>query len=738
MSTKVVTARASHAKRPVRSDKPAKQAEQQPAVNEDEARLAKDDSEQEVSVASVNEDKAASVEAEPSMAGEFTFGTALAEAAAASGSLISDAQRADEVGFGAFGDGDGSTPLLLAAIGLAAVGLIFIVKDGGGGDDVVAPINKAPTITAPAAATTAEDTVLQIAKPVTADADVGDTVTVTASATNGAIVKNADGSFTYTPAANFNGTATITYSATDGKVTTPVTATQTVTVTAVNDSPTITAGAVAAIAEDSTAGATFTVTTADVDAGSAITTSATVPSAQGTVTKNADGSFKFVPAANFNGTATVVVTASDGTASTSTNVPITVTPVNDPAVATPLTATTAEDTALNLSDVITVTDVDGNANAVTASITTQPQHGTITIVAGDVIYTPAANFNGSDSLVLTLKDDANLEANYTVTLNVTPVNDAPVLSIVTATVTTPFNTTFTNTISATDVEGDTLTYSISTAAGKGTASIAANGAVTYVPNTGTFGADTFTVRVSDGNNGADTAIYNITVAGPPNQAPVFNATAVSITVPGNQAFSATLASTAIDPDNDPLTFGLESQASNGVAVVSANGSYTYTPNSGFSGTDSYQAKVEDGQGGKDTLLINVTVTAGQSTTSLALDNSAPSLLAFLGINSPAADGAIVTLNANDAYALSENATSRTSLVLRNFNENDVISVQNASQTLYAFGTAGANGEDLRITLNSGGNFTDLIIDDALVGFNGFIFDYGDAVDALGFNFMTFA
>ena len=644
MSTKVVTARASHAKRPVRSDKPAKQAEQQPAVNEDEARLAKDDSEQEVSVASVNEDKAASVEAEPSMAGEFTFGTALAEAAAASGSLISDAQRADEVGFGAFGDGDGSTPLLLAAIGLAAVGLIFIVKDGGGGDDVVAPINKAPTITAPAAATTAEDTVLQIAKPVTADADVGDTVTVTASATNGAIVKNADGSFTYTPAANFNGTATITYSATDGKVTTPVTATQTVTVTAVNDAPTITAAAVAAIAEDSATGATFTVTTADVDTGSTITTSATVPSTQGTVTKNADGSFTFVPAANFNGTATVVVTASDGTASTPTNVPITVTPVNDPAVLAPLVATTAEDTALNLSDVITVTDIDGSAAAVTVALPPDPAHGTITITAGDVIYTPDANYQGTDSVTFTLTDDGGATSTYTVVITVTPGN----------------------------------------------------------------------------------------------QNPVFNATAVSITTPGNQAFSASLANTAIDPDNDPLTYGLESQASNGVAVVNANGTYTYTPNSGFSGADSYQAKVEDGQGGKDTLLINVTVTAGQSTTSLALDNSAPSLLAFLGINSPAADGAIVTLNANDAYTLTENATSRTSLVLRNFNENDVISVQNASQTLYAFGTAGANGEDLRVTLNSGGNFTDLIIDDALVGFDGFIFDYNDAVDALGFNFMTFA
>ena len=103
MSTKVVTAPASQAKRPVRSDKPAQQAENTPAANEDEARLA-DDSEEEVSVASVHEEGEAPVESETSMAGEFTFGSALAEAAAASGSLITDAESADEVGFGAFGD----------------------------------------------------------------------------------------------------------------------------------------------------------------------------------------------------------------------------------------------------------------------------------------------------------------------------------------------------------------------------------------------------------------------------------------------------------------------------------------------------------------------------------------------------------------------------------------------------------------------------------------------------------
>jgi VCBS repeat-containing protein len=434
MSTKVVTAPASQAKRPVRSHKPAQQAEHQPAVTEDEARLAKDDSEQDVSVAPANEEETAPVESETSMAGEYTFGSALAEAAASSGSLISDAHRADEVGFGAFGDDDGSTPLLLAAVGLAALGLIFIVSDSGGDDEVV-PVNRAPTITAPAAATTAEDTALTIAAPVTSDPDTGDTVTVTATvaAAQGTIAKQANGSFIFTPAANFNGAATITYSATDGKVAAPVTATQTVTVTAVNDAPTITVPTVAAIDEDSAAGVTFTVATADPDAGATVTTTASVAAAQGTVTKNADGTFTFKPAANFNGTAVITLSSTDGVVATPTTATlnITVNPVNDPATLSPLTATTAEDTALNLSDIIVVTDVDGPAASVVTSVTTQPTNGTISLVGGDVIYTPNADFNGTDTVGFTLVDGGtpgSATSTFTVTITITPVDEGPVVT----------------------------------------------------------------------------------------------------------------------------------------------------------------------------------------------------------------------------------------------------------------------------------------------------------------------
>ncbi len=103
-------------------------------------------------------------------------------------------------------------------------------------------------------------------------------------------------------------------------------------------------------------------------------------------------------------------------------------PVNDPAVLSPLTATTAEDTALNLSDIITVTDVDGSAAAVVVAVPPDPANGTITIVGGDVIYTPDADYNGTDSVVFNLTDAGGATSSYTVVITITPVDEGPVLT----------------------------------------------------------------------------------------------------------------------------------------------------------------------------------------------------------------------------------------------------------------------------------------------------------------------
>jgi len=412
MSTKVVPVAASRAKRPASGNQPKKQAEQQPAVNEDEARLAQADSENEVDSAAANKDEAASVQSETSSTPEFTFGAELAEAAASSSLLAVEAEEADNAGFGQFGEGEGSTILLIGAIALVALGVVVLVSDGGNK-------NEAPTITAPAAATTAEDTALTIAAPTTSDPD-GDAVTVTATATNGTVVKNANGSFTYTPNANFSGTGVITYTASDGELS--ATATQNVTITAVDDPATAGAAVNLAVTEDTPATGTASITDPD---GPAITYAVGTQGAKGTAAVTAAGAVTYTP--NLNATGADTFTITGGGVSQTFNV--TIAAVNDAPNLGPDESFTLSQGQV-ISGTLTATDVDGPTPLV-FGITTQPTNGTLTVDAatGALLYTPTAGYAGADSFVVNVSDSATPALSDTRTVNITVTAAPPATTI---------------------------------------------------------------------------------------------------------------------------------------------------------------------------------------------------------------------------------------------------------------------------------------------------------------------
>ena len=437
MSTTVVPAAADQTERSARSDKPAAKADKQQPANEQEAPLAGDDSDAEVGAAAKKVEKSAEGEAEvtsetspqASLDDDFSFGGALADAAASSGFMIAEADAADENGFAQAGGGTGGTILLIGAVALVGLGIAVLV-DGGDNDDDNNLVNTSPTFAqASQALTVAEDGSVQGTATAT-DAD-GDPITYTASSpANGTVTFGTGGAFTYTPNADFNGTDTFTITASDGRGG-QATQTVTVTVTPADDGPTIVIGEIAAIDEDSEEGATFT-----VDAGEGATL--VVTAENGTVTDNGDGTYTFIPAPDFNGDAQITVVATDagGLSSTATDT-VVVNSVNDAAVLSPLTLSVNEDTPTNLSDLLQVTDVDGDASVVEVVVSTQPQHGTIEITeAGDVIYTPNEDYSGSDTVSFTLTDDEGLAATYTVTLNVVPDNPTQSLDVGTANVTT--------------------------------------------------------------------------------------------------------------------------------------------------------------------------------------------------------------------------------------------------------------------------------------------------------------
>src|SRR5207237_369306 len=159
----------------------------------------------------------------------------------------------------------------------------------------------------------------------------------------------------------------------------------------------------------------------DVD-GDALTAILVSSPAQGSVTLNANGSFTYTPAANYNGGDSFTYKANDGALNSNVaTVSITVTAVNDAPVANAQSVTTAEDTAKAIT--LTASDVDGDT--LTYSIVFGPSHGSLSGAAPNVSYTPAANYNGADSFTFKA-NDGTVDSNVaTVSLTVTAVNDAP-------------------------------------------------------------------------------------------------------------------------------------------------------------------------------------------------------------------------------------------------------------------------------------------------------------------------
>jgi|EndMetStandDraft_3_1072993.scaffolds.fasta_scaffold29464_2 hypothetical protein len=153
---------------------------------------------------------------------------------------------------------------------------------------------------------------------------------------------------------------------------------------------------------------------------------------------------------------------------------------------------------------------DADNDTLTYSFT-QGTKGVATLVNGQVVYTPNANANGNDTFTITASDGKGGTASQTVSVVIAAVNDAPTVTA-TQTITTDENVAKALTVAGSDVDGDTLTYSVTTAAAHGTVTAGATaGSFTYTPTNGYDGADSFKVTVSDGKGGTAVQTVNVTV-----------------------------------------------------------------------------------------------------------------------------------------------------------------------------------------------------------------------------------
>ena len=346
------------------------------------------------------------------------------------------------------GDGDLKFTARANAFGTAAI-TVRAVDSGGtadGGDDTsewetavitVTAVNDAP-VAIDDAGTVVEDDPAGVTVDVLAnDTDIdGDALTVAgyddSGLTLGSVADNGDGTFTYIPDPNVNGTDAFTYDVADGNGGSD-TAAVTITVTAVNDAP-VASDDVGAVVEDDPAGVTVDVLVNDSDVdGDALTVAGYDDSGLtlGSVADNGDGTFTYIPDPNANGTDVFTYDVTDGNGGSDTaTVVIAVTPMPDAPVANDNAYLTPDDTPLVVpAPGLLANDFDLDGDALSHSLipVELPSNGLVVLSAigdGGFVYTPAAGFVGTDTFSYRVNDGTGLSAVAEVSITV----DATVIS----------------------------------------------------------------------------------------------------------------------------------------------------------------------------------------------------------------------------------------------------------------------------------------------------------------------
>ncbi|OKH62239.1 hypothetical protein EB72_13760 [Mycobacterium sp. SWH-M1] len=391
---------------------------------------------------------------------------------------------------------------------------------------------------------------------------------------------NRDGTISYNPDDDFNGTDTFTYTVTDGTET--ATATVTVTVNAVNDAP-VAVDDTVAVDEDGLLivnPADLLANDTDID-GDDLTVEGYTQPEHGALWINRDGTISYNPDADFNGTDTFTYTVSDGTQSVTATVTITVNAVDDAPVATDDTLEATEDTPLTFSPVTLLgNDTDVDSDTLTVVIGAAPTNGTLVQNAdGTYTYTPNADFNGTDSFTYSVSDGSSTSALATVTINVAAVDDGPVAANDSLSATEDNPLTFTpGALLGNDAStsGGTLSVDSFTQPANGTLVLNANGTFTYTPNANFFGVDTFTYTATDGTLTSGSATVSVNVAGV-DDAPVITGVNVGAADPSSAEVRGSI--TATDPDGGAITYSAPTTTQYGTVTIDPNtGAFVYTPN----------------------------------------------------------------------------------------------------------------------------------------------------------------
>ena len=544
-----------------------------------------------------------------------------------------------------------------------------VVQDNGGtnngGVDAVTrtftvtvnAVNDAPTLAVLSNITTNEDAGLQTValNGISAGGGESQTLTVTASSGNPALIPNpavtytspsAAGTLTFTPVTNASGSALISVVVRDNGGTNyggvdAVTNMFTVTVNAVNDPPTL--AALSNITTNEDAGLQ-TVALNGISAGGGESQTLTVTASSGNpalipnpavtyTSPSAAGTLTFTPVTNASGSALISVVVRDnggtnygGVDAVTNTFTVTVNAVNDaPTLAALSNITTYEDAGAQMvtlsgisagageSQTLTVTATSGNLGLIpNPSVTYTSPNAT-----GTLTFTPVANAGGSALISVVVRDNGG--TNYggvnavtnTFTVTVNAVNDAPVA------VNDLYSVTKNATLALsapgvlandTDVEGNALTAVLASGPAHGTLTLTNNGGFTYRPGNNYVGPDSFTYRANDGLTNSAVATVNITVL-TTNTPPVASDDSYTMAQDSTLTIPATgVLSNDTDVDADPLTAVLVSTTTHGILTLTNNGGFTYIPTANYTGTDAFTYRANDGITNSAVATVTITIT----------------------------------------------------------------------------------------------------------------------------------
>jgi len=420
-----------------------------------------------------------------------------------------------------------------------------------------------------------------------------------------------DGRVLYTPSANWNGIDSFTYTVSDGNGGEDQGNVQ-VTVSAVNDTP------VATDLPDQTIdeGSGFAVIdldnyVSDVDNSDAQLTWSYSGNQELSISVSSEHNLSVtVPAENWFGAETITFRVTDPSgAFDEFSTLFTVNNVNDAPVALDDEAETSEDAALHID--VTGNDTDVENDDLHASAVSQPAHGSTSIgTDGRILYTPSADWNGSDSFTYTVSDGNGGEDQGNVQVTVTAVNDTPVATDL-PDQTIDEGSSFAvidldNYASDVDNSDAQLTWSYSGNQELSVSVSAEHNLSVTVPAENWFGAETITFRVTDPSGAFDefTTLFTVNnVNDAPvavdDQADTSEDAVLHIDVTGNDT----------DVEGDELHVSAVSQPAHGSTAIETDGRVLYTPSADWNGSDSFTYTVSDGNGGEDQGNVQVTVSA---------------------------------------------------------------------------------------------------------------------------------